>query len=64
MPNIIIFISHIYINKNHVGKVSTRFEYFASGFAALLVLMLNDVVLGAEFYGESNGVRVEGGCRA
>ena len=47
-----------------VSKVSTRFEYFASEFAALLVLMLNDVVLGAEFYGESNGVRVEGGCRA
>ena len=39
----------------HVGKVSTRFEYFASGFASLSELALIQVELGAEFDSESNG---------
>ena len=43
------------VKQNHVGKVSTTFEYFASGFASLSVLTLIQVVLGAEFDSESNG---------
>ena len=38
-----------------VGKVSTRFEYFASGFASLSELTLIHVELGVEFNFESNG---------
>ena len=40
---------------NHVGKVSTRFEYFASRFASLSELSLIQIKLGAEFDSESNG---------
>jgi len=38
-----------------VGKVSTRFEYFVSGFASLFELAFIQVELGAEFDSESNG---------
>ena len=38
----------------NVGKVSTRFEYFASRFASLSELALIQAELGAEFDSKSN----------
>ena len=39
---------------DHVGKVSTRFEYFPSRFASLSELALIQDELGVEFDSESN----------
>ena len=39
----------------NVSKVSTRFEFFPSGFASVSELTLIQVELGAEFDSESNG---------
>jgi hypothetical protein len=49
---------------NDVGKVSTRFEYFASAFASLSELALIQVELDAEFDSESNGDDFEPGFRS
>ena len=48
----------------YVGKVSTRFEYFASGFASLSELTLIHVELGVEFNSESNGDIFRPGSRS
>ena len=44
-----------------VNKVSTRYEFFLSGYAYGVVLILNVVALDAEFYALSNGV-IFNGC--
>ena len=48
----------------YASKVSNRFEFFQSGFASEVVLILETVVLNAEFYSLSNGIIFEGGHRA
>jgi hypothetical protein len=40
----------------YVGKVSTRFEFFVSGFASLSELTLIQIELGVEFDSEWNGI--------
>ena len=50
--------------KCHVGKVSTIFEFFASGFAFRLGLALYLVGLYAELNSASNGAIFEWGHRA
>ena len=47
----------------YASKVSTRFEFFQSGFASEAVLILETVVLNAEFYSLSNGIIFEAGHR-
>ena len=47
-----------------VGKVSTRFEFLPSGFVHALELYLIQLELDAEFYGESDGVKIKGDHRA
>ena len=48
----------------YVSKVSTRFEFFLSGFAYEPVLILILAVLDAEFYSLSIGIIFNGGHRA
>ena len=52
------------LEKSNASKVSTRFEFFQSGFASEAVLILETVVLNAEFYSLSNGIIFEAGHRA
>jgi hypothetical protein len=49
-------------NYYHVGKVSTIFEFFLSGFVSVSELILVQVELGAEFDSESNGDILRPGC--
>ncbi len=49
------YVSTIYTKTRNVGKVSTRFDFFLSGFAILLGLFLKLLGLGAEFHSASNG---------
>jgi hypothetical protein len=46
----------------YVGKVSTRFEFFLSGYASASELTLVQVELGVEFDSESNGDIFRSGC--
>ncbi len=47
-----------------VGKVSTRFAFLPSGFVHALELYLIQLELDAEFYGESDGIKIKGDHRA
>ncbi len=47
-----------------VGKVSTRFAFLPSGFVHVLELYFFQLELDAEFYGESDGVKIKGDHRA
>jgi hypothetical protein len=53
-------IKNCYIE--NVGKVSTIFEFFLSGFVSASETTLVQVELGAEFDSESNGDILRPGC--
>jgi hypothetical protein len=55
-------MSHKNFFKVNVGKVSTIFEFFLSGFVSVSELTLVQVELVAEFDSESNGDIFRLGC--